>query len=328
MSTLAITGGTGSLGQALVKGAMANPAITRVVVVSRDEVKQGDLETRYPGDTKLRLFLGDVRDAGRLVQAFGQCETVIHTAALKRISSFYSPGEILKTNIIGTVNVIDAAVAAGASRVLVISSDKAVMPTNFYGVSKAAAEGYAVQANTYTVPRGTRVSVLRYGNVMGSRGSVLERWAAILAGEPLPLTDPRMTRFLVSLRQAVQLVHTCLAAMEGGEIFVPMLPAAYIHALAEAAFPGRALTTLGIRPGGEKLHETLLSPEERTRLALVTEALFAVLPSFHPWRSTPWGVPPTTFGPYTSDRCATMTPALIRAWLDAEIPRWGEGVWD
>ena len=335
---VAITGGTGSLGRALVKHYLTGPVrAERCVVLSRDEVKQGDLEAEFPQSSALRLFLGDVRDEARLVQAFWHCDTVIHTAALKRISSFYSAGEILKTNTGGTVNVIAAAVEAGVKRVLLISSDKAVTPTNFYGVSKAAAEGYAVQANTFTAPRGTRVSVLRYGNVMGSRGSVLELWRRQwLAKQPLTVTDARMTRFLLSLPQAVRLVTSVLQSMEGGEIFVPVLPAAYMTTVAAAVFPQWPHEVTGPRPGGEKLHESLLSDEERTRLALVNAeglgliglgGLLAVLPSFSPWRSGPWGFPPTTFSPYTSDRCANMTAEDIRGWLDREIPGWRGGQW-
>ena len=328
---IAITGGTGSLGRALVKDYLTGSVrASRCVVVSRDEVKQGDLEAEYPeaGYPNLRLFLGDVRDKDRLVQAFWHCDTVIHAAALKRISSFYSSGEILKTNVLGTVNVIQAAVEAGVKRVLLISSDKAVAPTNFYGVSKAAAEGYAVQANTYAAPRGTNVSVLRYGNVLGSRGSVLELWRRQwLAKQPLSITDPRMTRFLVSLPQAVGWVRAVADLMEGGEIFVPVLPAAYVTAVADAAFPKWPRECIGIRPGGEKLHEALLSDEERTRLGLVSEGMVVVLPSPAPWRASPSRFPPTTLSPYTSDRCAKMTAEEIRGWMDRKIPGWKGGQW-
>lgn len=326
---IAITGGTGSLGRALVREYLTGPVrAERCVVVSRDEVKQGELEADYPGKEALRLFLGDVRDKNRLVQAFWHCDTVIHTAALKRISSFYSSGEILKTNVLGTVNVISAAVEAGVKRVLVISSDKAVAPTNFYGVSKAAAEGYAIQANTYAAPRGTNVSVLRYGNVMGSRGSVLEVWRQRwLAKQPLLVTDARMTRFLVSLRQAVGYVVSLLDVMEGGEIFVPVLPAAYITEVAEAVFPHWPREFTGIRSGGEKLHEALLADEERARLFRVDDRVFAVLPSFFPWRTERWSYDHTSFPPYTSDRFAVMTAEDIRVWLDREAPGWKGGQW-
>ena len=310
---IVVTGGTGSLGRALVASYMDDPSVTRVVVLSRDEVKQGDLAHLYPGDTKLRLFLGDVRDEARLRQAFRGCDTVVHTAALKRITqSVYSPSELIKTNILGTMNTIAAAASVGVRRVLLISSDKAVAATNLYGMTKAVAEGYAIQSNTYTVPQGTCVSVVRYGNVMGSRGSVWEVWTEQKrTGVPLTLTDARMTRFLISLPQAVVLVRECLELMEGGDLFVPILPAAFVSEI--AGLLRHPVVTTSIRPGGEKIHETLLSDEERTRLHLISERLFVVIPSHHSWRAE-WPRSATTLPPYTSAK-VTLQGESLRQWF-------------
>lgn len=290
--------------------------VTRIVALSRDEVKSGDLADRLgaavPG---LRCMLGDVRDPERLEEVFRGCDAVIHAAALKRIShSVYSPGEMVKTNIQGTINVIQAAAAVGVARVLVVSSDKCAEPVNLYGVTKCAAECYAVQSNSYTWPRGTRVGVVRYGNVLGSRGSVVGIWREQLRrGEPLTITDPAMTRFIITLPQAAAFCLAALADMEGGEVFVPRLPAARIADLADAVefeWYGRAVVKgdprwsrelTGLRPGGEKLHEALLTREEPTR-TWWDGARMVILPGHHSWRED-WKLPEgqKVAGPYTSD---------------------------
>jgi UDP-N-acetylglucosamine 4,6-dehydratase len=233
---------------------------------------------------RMRFFLGDVRDTQRMQQAFTHCDEVVHAAALKRVQeSVYSPSELIKTNIIGTMNVIAAATAAKVSRVLLISSDKAVEATNLYGKTKACAEDYAVQANSYSYPVGTRVSAVRYGNVLNSRGSVLGIWADQVAkGQPITITDYRMTRFIISLRQATELVQYALLHMEGGEIYVPLLPSAHVHELAEVMYPNYPKRLTGIRPGGEKLHEDLLSREEVSRINAL-DGLFLVRPTFRSW---------------------------------------------
>ena len=294
---LAITGGTGSLGRALIPAFLADPLVTRLVILSRDEAKQEQVARDFP-DPRLRGFLGDVRDESRCRLAFQGVHTVVHAAALKRITAgAYDPLEFIKTNILGTVNVVFAALAAKVEKVLLISSDKAVEATNLYGKTKAAAEDFAIQANTYTQPQGVAVSVLRYGNVFGSRGSVVPLWAEqARRSRPLTLTDPSMTRFLITLTEAVGLVQDVLEMMQGGEVFVPELPAARMGDLAACLHPEQPVSYLGMRPGGEKLHESLLSQDEVRRVRRVGPHLLAVVPAVHPWRQDwpgKWEVPQT-----------------------------------
>lgn len=317
---IAITGATGSLGGALVEALSARTDAERVVGLSRDEVKSGDLEERWSERLpQLRCQLGDVRDEPRLEEVFRGCDVVVHAAALKRVGhSVYSPEEIVKTNVQGTINVIRAATEAGVGRVLVVSSDKAVEPTNLYGMSKAVAECYAVQSNSYGVPRGVRVSCVRYGNVLGSRGSVVHVWReAARRRQPLLVTDERMTRFIITLRQAADFVLRAIGWMRGGEVFVPLLPATRVTDLADAIEAHEGVSVgrriVGLRPGGEKLHEALLSREEPARAWLLPEGRYPecpvveVLPSHHSWRAAfpPVGgeatVSAALTSPYTSD---------------------------
>lgn len=311
---LAITGGTGSLGRALIPAFLARPDLTRLVILSRDEAKQEQVARDFP-DPRLRVFLGDVRDEARCRLAFQDVQVVIHAAALKRITfGAYDPLEFIKTNILGTVNVVFAALAAGVEQVLFISSDKAVEATNLYGKTKAAAEDFAVQANAYTQPQGVAVSVLRYGNVYGSRGSVVPLWADQASrGQPLTLTDPSMTRFLITLTEAVELVQEVLAISQGGEIFVPELPAARMGDLAALLYPHDRVSYVGIRPGGEKWHESLLSQEERGRVRRLGPRLLAVVPAVHPWRAEWPGEPevPRALG----SRDAALSREDLATWL-------------
>ena len=328
---IAITGATGSLGGALVARLAELGDVTRIVALSRDEVKSGDLAERWPDLAPLRCMLADVRDEPRLEEVFRGCDAVVHAAALKRITqSVYSPEEIIKTNVLGTVNVVRAATAVGVERVVIVSSDKACEPTNLYGMSKAVAECYAVQSNSYSVPRGTRVSCVRYGNVLGSRGSVVHLWRDQLRRGASPtITDFRMTRFVISLRAAADFVLGALGVMEGGEIFVPLLPAVQIGMLADAVVAEWATRTgvadpkdfarrsacrpvIGLRPGGEKLHEALLSREEPPR-ARAREGVVTVLPSHHSWR--------LAWGPFDADETvldAAYTSDAPGRWLGVE----------
>jgi UDP-N-acetylglucosamine 4,6-dehydratase len=286
-----ITGGTGTFGRAMVRTLLARGA-ERVVVLSRDEVKQGDLATALGHPSALRCLLGDVRDRGRLVQAFWGCEVVIHAAALKRVDQVaYDPAEALATNVLGTQHVCEAAVAAGVRQVVVLSSDKAVAPTTYYGATKMLAESLAVAYNAYSVPRGTAIACTRYGNVAGSRGSVLEVWRrALRTGAPIRLTDPTMTRFWMTLHEAVDLVLRTLRFMRGGEIVVPELPAFRLGDLAAAvAGPEYPVQCVGLRPGGEKWHEELLTAEEvRRTVARVAEVVYVVQPSHRSWSAVPY----------------------------------------
>lgn len=278
-----ISGGTGSLGHALVRHLLATTD-WRIIVLSRDELKQSQMRATIP-DTRVDLFLGDVRDQDRLSLAMAPVDAVIHAAALKRVDSIArDPDEVFQTNVLGTRNVLRAAHLAGVHKVLLISSDKACYATNAYGVSKAQAEWMTVAYNVYGAPSGTLSSVIRYGNVLGSRGSVVHQWRT----QPLPLTitDPEATRFIVTMPQAVSLVTDALLEMQGGEIFVPELPAASIVDLAIAVRGEHPWITCGLRPGGEKRHETLLTAEESVR-AVDVGRVSIVPPFFHPWAEKP-----------------------------------------
>ena len=292
---IAITGGTGSLGQALVRRLLKDGA-ERIVVFSRDEVKQARMAEELGDSPPMRWMLGDVRDRDRLEAALWGCEVVIAAAALKRVDAVSGhPDELMKTNILGIYNTIHAAIAVGVKKVLVISSDKAVAPLNLYGASKFFAEQMAVTANRYAWPRGTYVGAVRWGNVLGSRGSaahVFRRQA--LLGQPLTITDLDMTRFIITMDEAVDFCLSAIAGLRGGEIFVPVLPAARVFDLALAAAEvWNGLTTspalmIGRRLGGEKLHEVLLSEDEvprtlRQHLVDPPEIRYVIPPPLHDW---------------------------------------------
>ena len=283
-----VTGGAGSFGQAFVRAVL--PTAERVVVYSRDEGKHARFaEALQAPPEKIRFFLGDVRDRDRLEEAMWRCDIVVHAAALKRIDAVsYDPLETLRTNVLGTVNVVDAAVRAGVQRVLVLSSDKAADPSTFYGVTKLAAEFYAVQANAHAKPRGTAISCVRWGNVLGSRGSVVHVWRRqAAAGAPLTVTDPDCTRFWITLPQAVAFVLESLEVMRGGEVFVPQLPSMGLRDLAAVLAPGHPLTVVGLRPGGEKRHETLVTAEEMRR-TVALDGRFIIEPTHMRWARPLW----------------------------------------
>jgi len=285
-ASILITGGTGSFGQSFVRYLLDTHYPRRVCVYSRDEWKQAVMMQEFQ-DARLRFFIGDVRDRDRLEQAMGGVEYVVHAAALKRVDAIaYNPTEVLKTNVMGTQAVIEACVAAGVKRMVLISSDKACQPTNVYGASKQMAEHLTVFANSWTAPKGTTCVAVRYGNVMASRGSVVHLFRQYAqTGEALPITHPDMTRFWLPMRSAHEIVEYALTELEAGEILIPKLPSIRLPDLAEAIAPGHATVTVGLRPGGEKLHERLLSEEEPTRTVDVGK-YYVVIPQPHPWTST------------------------------------------
>jgi len=284
-----ITGGTGSLGHALVKHWLETTDY-RLIVFSRDELKQAQMREEFPDVERLAFFLGDVRDLARLNLAFAaKVDVVVHAAALKRVDSVcYDPDEVLKTNILGSRNVLHAA-RGKVPKCLLISSDKACYPTNAYGLSKAMAEALFTSFNVYSSPHGTCSASVRYGNVLNSRGSVVPIWRQQMAqGRPLTLTHPEMTRFLITFPRAIQLIEDALESMEGGEIFVPRLRAANMKDLGMAVQgadiqPYNLLIT-GLRPGGEKLHETLMTEEEIKRAVLAVPDTAIIPPELFPWR--------------------------------------------
>ena len=282
--SLLVTGGTGSFGQKFVDLVLGTaPDIDRLIVFSRDELKQHDMALRLKGDPRVRFFLGDVRDAERLHRAFNGVDYVVHAAALKQVPACeYNPLEAVKTNIGGAENVINAAIDRGVKRVLALSTDKAVNPVNLYGATKLCAEKLFVQGNSYSRYGEPKFACVRYGNVVGSRGSVIPVFAEQRKTGTVTITDKRMTRFWITLDQGVRFVMHCLEHMHGGEVFVPKIPSMNILDLADAIAPGCQMEVTGIRPG-EKLHEVLVSTDE-ARNAVELDEMYVIKPT-HPW----WG---------------------------------------
>lgn len=281
--TVVITGASGSFGHAFVRRVLALPAgPTRVCIFSRDEYKQGVMRAEFHDDHRLRWFLGDVRDLERLRSAFNGADIVIHAAAMKQVPACeYDAEECIKTNIAGSLNVVKAAVACTVARVVALSTDKACQPCTTYGASKLMMERIVVNWNAQA-PGATRLCATRYGNVQDSRLSVLPVWRQQIArGEPLTITDPEATRFHMTQPEAVELVLLAANQMQGGEVFIPKLPAYRLGDLADAVGPGRARVVTGLR-AGEKKHESLVSPDE---LARDFGNHYRVLPALHPWRN-------------------------------------------
>jgi UDP-N-acetylglucosamine 4,6-dehydratase len=281
--SLLITGGTGSFGRQYVRSVLARYKPRRVVIYSRDELKQFEMQQEFTAP-QMRWFIGDVRDLPRLQQAMHGVDLVIHAAALKQVpAAEYNPMECIKTNIHGAENVITAAIDCGVEKVMALSTDKAANPINLYGATKLASDKLFVAANNMAGSKRTRFSVARYGNVVGSRGSVVPYFAQLLAGgaAKLPITDERMTRFWITLQQGVDFVLKCFERMHGGEIFVPRLPSIRITDLARAMAPGVATEVVGIRPG-EKLHE-IMCPADDSHLALEFDEHYVLRPAirFH-----------------------------------------------
>ncbi len=284
-----VTGGTGSFGRKFVEIVLTKYRPRRLVILSRDELKQHEMRQAYPEteDSPIRYFIGDVRDRERLYRAFKGIDVVIHAAALKQVPACeYNPFEAIQTNIIGARNVIDAAIDQGVSKVIALSTDKAVNPVNLYGATKLCAEKLFVQGNSYSGERGTRFACTRYGNVVGSRGSVVPLFLAQKRNGKITVTDPRMTRFWITLEQGAEFVIRCLEAMHGGEILVPKIPSMNIMDLARAITPDCEVEQIGIRPG-EKLHEVLIS-EDEARNTLEMEGLYVVQPSYPWWSDGNW----------------------------------------
>lgn len=262
--TVLITGGTGSFGRAFAKAVLEKDDPRRVIIFSRDELKQYEMQKEMQ-DKRLRFFLGDVRDLERLKRACTDVQVIIHAAALKQVpAAEYNPFECIKTNVLGGQNVIDAAVSCGVEKVIALSTDKAANPVNLYGATKLCSDKLFVAGNAYSTARGPRMSVVRYGNVVGSRGSVIPFFLEARKNGKIPITDPRMTRFLITLDQGVQFVLDCLRRMQGGELFVPRIPSARIMTIVEALAPHCETEFVGIRPG-EKLHELMISEDDARR---------------------------------------------------------------
>lgn len=282
-SRLLITGGTGSLGRALVKQLLDQSKVRTIVIYSRDELKQQEMRIELGNDERLRFFLGDIRDYARLCTALHNVDYVVHAAALKQVDTGeYNPMEFVKTNVLGSQNVIDACISAKVKKVVALSTDKASSPINLYGATKLTADKLFTAANNYSFAFGTAFSVVRYGNVMGSRGSVIPFFKDLAnSGKSIPVTDIRMTRFWITLEQAVNFVLETFDIMTGGELYVPRIPSMKIVDLAGSLAPKSQIEEIGIRPG-EKLHEEMISPDD-SRRTLLLENRYVVMPIFATW---------------------------------------------
>ena len=283
-----VTGGTGSFGKKFVEILLKEYSPAKLIVFSRDEQKQHEMRQMGFSYDNLRYFIGDVRDYDRLRRAFDGVDYIIHAAALKQVPACeYNPMEAVKTNILGSSNVIDAALDTKVDRVIALSTDKAVNPINLYGATKLAAEKLFVQSNSYAGGKKTRFSCVRYGNVVGSRGSVVPLFIRQRKKGVVTVTDERMTRFWISLEQGVRFVIRCLEEMHGGEVFVPKIPSMTVSDLAKAMAPKAKIKYIGIRPG-EKLHEVLIS-EDEARMVVELDDMYVVQPPEGFWFGHEWG---------------------------------------
>lgn len=302
-ASVLITGGTGSFGKAFAAHLLEAHNPERVVVFSRDELKQYEMRLAMGDDTRLRFFLGDIRDRDRLRMALRGVDYVVHAAALKQVDTAeYNPMEFVKTNILGSENVIQTSLDAGVKKVVALSTDKASSPVNLYGATKLTSDKLFISSNHYAAAGGTRFAVVRYGNVMGSRGSVIPFFRRLAEeGQPLPITDRRMTRFFITLPQAVEFVIDSFADMSGGELYVPRIPSMRVVDLAKAVAPDAELVDVGIRPG-EKLHEEMISTEDSRRTVRRADR-YIVQPTLAIWGGfkVPDGDPVPEGFAYTSD---------------------------
>lgn len=296
-----ITGGTGSFGKHFVRTTFNETDVRRVVILSRDELKQFEMQQLYPDEPRLRFFIGDVRDRDRLNRAFHDVDFVVHAAALKQVpAAEYNPFEAVKTNVHGAQNVIDAAIERGVERVVALSTDKACSPVNLYGATKLVSDKLFVNGNAYASGTSTRFSVVRYGNVVGSRGSVVPYFRELRETGVLPITDERMTRFWITLDQGVHFVLDSLERMRGGELYVPKIPSMRVVDLARAIAPEAELRVVGIRPG-EKLHEEMISASD-ARSTLDLGDRYVIQPELDFWPRAPIeGTPLPNGFSYASD---------------------------
>ncbi|MEW5922619.1 MAG: UDP-N-acetylglucosamine 4,6-dehydratase (inverting) [Candidatus Zixiibacteriota bacterium] len=281
-STILITGGTGSFGNTFVPMTLARYNPKKIIIYSRDEMKQWEMAKKYTGDSRVRFFIGDVRDRDRLFRALNGVEYVIHAAATKIVpTAEYNPFECIKTNVNGAMNLIDACLDRKVKRIVALSTDKASSPINLYGATKLCSDKLFIAANSYAGSQDTRFAVVRYGNVMGSRGSIIPFFLSLKGNEELPITDERMTRFMISLEQGVELVWHAFNDMEGGEIYVKKIPSMKVIDIARAIAPEVKQKIIGVRPG-EKLHEQMIGLEDALSTYEYQEH-FKILPSIHEW---------------------------------------------
>ena len=325
--TILVTGGTGSFGNTFIPMTLERYNPKKIIIFSRDEMKQWDMAKKFTGDPRVRFFIGDVRDKDRLYRALDGVDYVVHAAATKIVpTAEYNPFECIKTNVDGAMNLIDACIDKGVKRVVALSTDKASSPINLYGATKLASDKLFVASNSYAGGHDTRFAVVRYGNVMGSRGSVIPFFMSIKDQGTLPITDPRMTRFMISLEEGVELVWHAFDDMEGGEIYVKKIPSMKVTDLARVVAPEAKQEVIGIRPG-EKLHEQMISAEDAYYTYEYPEH-FKILPTINEWASCPKRIKDGTKVPdgfvYSSDNNSEwMTDEQLQAWIDANREKIG-----
>lgn len=282
--TVLVTGGTGSFGRAFIQNLLKTTKVEKIIVYSRDEMKQWEMAQDFENESRIRFFIGDVRDRERLYRAFDNVDFVVHAAATKIVpTAEYNPFECIKTNVYGAMNVIDAAIDKKVQKVVALSTDKASSPINLYGASKLTSDKLFVSGNAYSGEHGTKFAVVRYGNVMGSRGSVIPFFKKLISNgaQSLPITDVRMTRFMITLNQGIELVLTAFNDMEGGEIYVKKIPSMKIVDIATAIAPELCQTVVGIRPG-EKIHEQMIGLED-SPYTYEFDGYYKILPMINDW---------------------------------------------
>jgi len=320
-----VTGGTGSFGNAFVPMTLAKYNPKKLIVFSRDEMKQWEMAKKYQDDSRIRFFIGDVRDKERLHRAFNGVDYVVHAAATKIVpTAEYNPFECVKTNVIGAINVIDACIDNKVKGVVALSTDKASSPINLYGATKLASDKLFVAGNAYSGEHGTKFAVVRYGNVMGSRGSVIPFFMAMREKGVLPITDERMTRFMISLETGVQLVWKAFEDMVGGEIYVKKIPSIKITQLARVIAPNCKFEFVGIRPG-EKLHEQMIG-EDEAYCTFEYPDYYKVLPAINNWNASPTRIKEGKrvqegFSYTSNNNTEWMTDNEVQRFIDSEYEK-------
>lgn len=326
-STILITGGTGSFGHTFVPMTLERYNPKKIIIFSRDEMKQWEMAKKYGDDDRVRFFIGDVRDKERLYRALDGVDYVVHAAATKIVpTAEYNPFECIKTNVNGAMNLIDACIDKKVKGVVALSTDKASSPINLYGATKLTSDKLFVAGNAYSGEHGSKFSVVRYGNVMGSRGSVIPFFMSIRDKGVLPITDDRMTRFMISLEQGVELVWHAFEDMVGGEIYVKKIPSMKVTDLARVVAPECKQEVVGIRPG-EKLHEQMIGAEDSYYTFEYPEH-FKILPTINGWGESPERIKDGTKVPegfvYSSDNNAEwMSDAELQTWIDTHREKIG-----
>ena len=326
-STILITGGTGSFGHTFVPMTLEKYNPRRLVIYSRDEMKQWNMAKLFKNDPRVRFFIGDVRDRERLYRALDGVDYVVHAAATKIVpTAEYNPFECIKTNVMGAMNLVDACIDSGVKKLVALSTDKASSPVNLYGATKLVSDKVFIAGNSYAGGKKTRFAVVRYGNVMGSRGSVIPFFMETAKSGVLTITDPRMTRFMITLEQGVELVWHAFDDMVGGEIYVKKIPSMNICDIARAVDPGCEQKIVGIRPG-EKLHEQMIGVEDAPHTYEYSDH-YKILPAIHNWDSDGGRIKdgkrvPDGFSYCSDTNSSWMTIPELRAWIDANRAKIG-----